>query len=467
MKLQKPKPSTGGLNMAAKLRMASLSLVAAMAMGTLAACGSDNDKTPSSASSGGASPSATGSASPAPNKEPVKLTFATMANGDAEANAFKEIFASFEKETGNKVDFQILPDVNQYENIIKTRFATQDAPDIFYFFAGPNEYVTMQAEKNLVDMTGESYVGNLTSAVKDFYTVDSKIYGVPWGSYNAMGVLYNKEAYQKNGLSLPKNYAELLANAEKLKAAGVTPFYEAVKTGWPTQIYPLAAFQSFVMPTIGGEEGVQKLVGNTLGFADIPEMKKVFERQYELKTKGYYNKDILAGTYENQQEALATGTAAMAFQADWMLPEISKRFGDKVDNIGFFPLPSDNDEGIVSLYPPKQIFVTKTSPRVEAAKELARFMTKPESLAVWYKYNPGIPVYNGIEAQLFTGQKEVYKYIEEGKGIIQIQLRLPAGIIDFDKITQELVGKGNAQKAVEQMDKNYRLDGKNKKIPGF
>jgi raffinose/stachyose/melibiose transport system substrate-binding protein len=452
-----------------KFKLLALTFVMMLILSVMAACGNNNENKPASSPSATspASQEASPAASSSSPKEPVKLTFTTMANGDSESQAFKEIFASFEKATGNTVDFQILPDVNQYENIIKTRFATQDAPDIFYFFAGPNEYVTMQAEKNLVEMTNEAYVGNLTSAVKDFYTVESKIYGVPWGSFNAMGVLYNKEVYTQQGLTIPSNYGELLANAEQLKTAGITPFYEAVKTGWPTQIFPLAAFQSMVMPTIGGEEGVQKLIANTLRFNEIPEMKHVYELQVELKNKGYYNKDLLAGTYENQQEALANGTAGMVFQADWMLPEVAKRFPDKVNNIGFFPLPSETDEGTVSLYPPKQIFVTKTSPRVEAAKELANFMTTPESLAIWYKYNPGIPVYNGVETTLLPGQEDIYKYIQAGKGIVQIQLRLPAGIIDFDKITQELVGKGNAQKAVDQMDKNYRQDGKNKKIAGF
>ncbi|MDG0790934.1 extracellular solute-binding protein [Cohnella ginsengisoli] len=454
-----------------------LILTAAMMMTALSACGgsnNDSSSSPSSAASGSESASASApaaSSQAAPSEtakpDPVTLTFTTMANGDAEAQAFKEIFENFEKATGNKVDLQILPDVAQYENIIKTRFATQDAPDIFYFFAGPNEYHNMQAEKNLVEMTSESYVGNLTSAVKDFYTVDGKIYGVPWGTFNAMGVLYNKKVYEANGLSIPKTYAELLGNAEKLKNAGITPFYEAVKTGWPTQIFPLAAFQTFVLPTIGGQDGIQQLKENKLRLKDIPELKKVFERQYDLKKKGYYNKDLLAGTYENQQEALATGTAAMAFQADWMLPEISKRFADKVNDIGFFPLPSDTDEGTVSLYPPKQIFVTKTSPRAEAATELARFMTTSESLAIWHKHNPGIPVYNGVEATLFPAQDDIYKYIQAGKGIVQIQLQLQAGFFDFDKITQELVAKGDADKAVNQMDKNYLQDGKNKKIPGF
>jgi len=113
------------------------------------------------------------------SKGPVKLTFTTLGNGDPEAKAFDEIFAGFAKQSGNTVTQQILPDVNEYENIIKTRFATNDAPDIFYFFTGPNEYITLQAEKNLVDFSKEDFVKNLSTAVRDFYTVNGKIYGIP------------------------------------------------------------------------------------------------------------------------------------------------------------------------------------------------------------------------------------------------------------------------------------------------
>ncbi|WP_246079716.1 ABC transporter substrate-binding protein [Paenibacillus piri] len=400
-------------------------------------------------------------------KEPVTIKFVTLGSGGTEPAAFKELFEQYEKASGNKVDLQILPDVSLYENMIKTRFATNDAPDMFYFFAGPNVNITLQAEKNLMEMTNEDYVKRLTPAVKDFYTVNGKMYGIPWGIYNAMGVLYNKKVFTDLGLSVPQNYQELLAAAEKIKGAGITPFYEAVKTGWPTQVFPLASFQSFVLPTIGGMEGVKKLKENTMRFTDIPELKKVFERHYELKTKGYFNSDLLSGTYENQQEALTTGKAAMVFQADWMMPIIAQRFPDKVKDIGFFPLPSDKGPGTISLYPPKQLLVTKTSKNADAAMDLTRFLTKPESFKIWYKHNPGIPVYNGIETTLVPAQQDIYKYINDGNGIIQIQLQLNAGVFDFDKITQELLIKGDADKAVKSMDENYRQDGKNKKIPGF
>ena len=399
---------------------------------------------------------------------PVKLTFTTLGNGDPEAKAFDEIFANYNKQSGNTVTQQILPDVNEYENIIKTRFATNDPPDIFYFFTGPNEYTTLQADKNLVDFSKEDLLKNLSTAVRGFYTVGGKIYGIPWGTYNAMGVMYNKDVFAKVGVQPPKNYADFLDICEKIKKAGIIPIYEAGKTGWPVQIFSLAGFQTFVLPAIGGADGVTKLGANQLRIKDIPAIKDVFQREYALKTKGYYNKDLAAGTYELQQDAIATGKAAMAFQADWMLPSIAAKYPDAVDKIGFFSLPSDNDPGLPSLYPPKQIMVSSKGKHVDAALALLRFMTTADSLQVWYAHNPGIPVYTNVQTKLFAGQQDIYNLIKAGAGAINVQLLLPSGYVpDYDKVTQAFIMNGDADKTVQQMDSSYVQQGKDKKIPGF
>lgn len=215
-------------------------------------------------------------------------------------------------------------------------------------------------------------------------------------------------------------------------------------------------------------DGVNKLGENKLRISEIPAIRDVFMRQFALKTKGYYNRNLLAGTYEMQQEALAGGTAAMAFQADWMLPEIARKFPDAVDSIGFFPLPSDTDEGIASLYPPKQIFVSKKGPNAKSALSLARYMTRTDSLNIWYKWNPGIPVYATATSKLFAGQEDINGYVKAGKGIVQIQLLTTATYVpDYDKICQEFLISGDADRAVRIMDERYRQNGKSKQLPGF
>ena len=430
----------GGATVRRRFTMFFLSVVAAGAVLMLAACGSG----------------------------PVKITFTTLGNGDPEAKAFDAIFAAYAKKSGNSVQQQILPDVNEYENIIKTRFATNDPPDIFYFFTGPNEYTTLQATKNLMDFSKEEFLKNLSTAVRDFYTVDGKIYGIPWGTYNAMGVLYNKDVFAKVGVQPPKNYADFLAICDKIKKAGITPIYDAGKTGWPVQIFSLAGFQTFVLPTIGGADGVNKLGSNQLRITDIPAIKDVFKRQYELKTKGYLNKDFAAGTYDLQQEELATGKAAMAFQADWMLPSIAAKYPDAVDKIGFFSLPSDTDAGLPSLYPPKQIMISRNGKHPTVALDLLRFMTTADSLQMWYAGNPGIPVYTNVQTKLFAAQQDIFDLIKAGKGAINIQLLLPSGYVpDYDKVTQQFMMTGDVDKTVQGMDTAYEQQGKDKKIPGF
>jgi len=400
-------------------------------------------------------------------RESAKITFLTLGDGSA-MQAFRDIFASFTRESGNTVELQSLPSISDYERIVRTRFAADDPPEIFWFFAGPNENLTLDAARNLVELSREKFVGTLTRTIRDFYTVDGRMYGIPWGSFNAMGVFYNKDIFRGLHLQPPKIWSDFLALCEKVKQSGVTPIYEAARTAWPVQIFSLAGFQAFVLPTINGMEGVRKLRENKLRITEIPAIRDVFMRQFALKTSGYYNRDLIAGTYEMQLQALATGTAAMVFQADWILQDIARNFPDAVDRIGFFPLPADTGDSSPSLYPPKQIFISRRGPHVKAALTLARFMTSADSLAVWYRFNPGIPAYTNVHSALYSGQREINDFVTAGKGTIQIQLLTAATYVPgYDKICQEFLISGNVDRTIRLMDERYRADGLAKHLPGF
>ncbi|MDF2985669.1 MAG: carbohydrate transporter substrate-binding protein [Eubacterium sp.] len=444
----------------------AVTLSASMMLSVAACGGSGSESSSSAGTSGAATGTESAASSSAEKKAGGEITFTAINGGDNEVAAFNEIIESFQKQSDVKVKLEEFPSSNDYENIIKTRFATNDPPDIFYFWSGANQYRNMKADSQLVDVTNEPFVNDLTDAIKSYQTVDGKIYGVPWGTYNALGVMYNKTVFTKLNLSLPKNYSDFLNICKTIKDAGITPIFEAAGTVWPTQIYTLSAFQSSILPTIGGDEGVDKLKKNQLQLKDIPALKDTFTKYYELNKLGYMNKDLASATYEQQQKALAEGTAAMAFQADWILPDINTKY-KKADDLGYFPLPSENDEGVASLYPPKQIFISKNSKNVEGALEFMRFMTTTEGLNIWYKHNPGIPVYKSATSSQYAPQKDIMNYINANKGAVQIQLRVDAGFVDFDKICQELIMKGDAAKAVKTLNDGYIKDGKNKQLEGF
>ncbi len=67
-----------------------------------------------------------------------------------------------------------------------------------------------------------------------------KFYGVPFGTAFGGGVLYNKPIFDKLGLSVPKTWAEFMANNKKIKAAGVPPVIQSYKDTWTSQLFVLA-----------------------------------------------------------------------------------------------------------------------------------------------------------------------------------------------------------------------------------
>ena len=50
---------------------------------------------------------------------------------------------------------------------------------------------------------------------------------------NIEGLFYNKKIFAQHGITVPTTFTQLLADAAKLKAAGVLPFSASGVSGWP------------------------------------------------------------------------------------------------------------------------------------------------------------------------------------------------------------------------------------------
>ena len=302
----------------------------------------------------------------------------------------------------------------------------------------------------------------------DFQTLDDKIYGIPWGSTGSMGVYYNKAIFKALGVGLPNNWAEFVNILKAAKAAGYIPLYDAVKTGWPLQVFSLSGWTSFVDPAIG-DAGVRRLEKNELRLNAIPALADLLKRQYDLMKAGYTQDNVLSGTYEEQQELFGQGKVAMVTQIPAMLSALEMKFGKQfvVDNVGWFPMPSDKDKGVAMLSPAGQILVPRLTRNVKEAVELVRFMTEKANVDLLYKVAPGIPVYTEAASTLYPAQADVLAYVKAGKAKINVQNRLSSSFTDYPKILQALYIDGKVQPALDLLDENYRKTGKARALPGF
>ncbi|MDQ0898444.1 MULTISPECIES: ABC transporter substrate-binding protein [unclassified Paenibacillus] len=405
--------------------------------------------------------------SAAPTKDPVTVTF--VIPNTVDAVPFNKIFEAYQKQTGNKVELQALPG-GDFDNMMKTRFSTGDFPDLFLMQPGTKQNVKLRAEETLHEWSADTAVWDrIIPSMKEFQTTpDKKIYGVPFGATGMMGVYYNKDVFGKVGVQPPKNYADLIETAKKIKASGVTPFYEGVKDGWPAQIFYLTGWVSGVDPAIG-DEGVQKLEKNQLGLADIPQVKDLFAKQKELKDLGLYQDNLMAGTYDEMQSKMGDGKVAMVFMLDGIIPQLEKKFSKDFvkDHIGFFPFPAANDAGTALITPPNQLMVPEKAKHSKEAIDLIKFMVTPDMVNLYYQTAPGIPIFKDAKSELYPVQQTVKGLIDTGKAKINVQNRLTPTFADFQKTLQNFFINGNVDAAVKEFDANYKKDGKSKRLAGF
>jgi len=396
------------------------------------------------------------------------VTLTMVVQNTTNTAAYEAIFAAFKAKTGNSVEIQALPAGEEYGRLMQTRFATKDYPDLFEMDPGTKQYIKFRADETLYDWTNDPIIGRIAASTVDFQTLDAKIYGIPWGSTGSYGVYYNKAVFKALGKTVPNNWADFVAIAKAAKTAGYIPLYEAVKTGWPLQVFSLAGWTTFVDPAIG-DAGVRKLEKNELRLNAIPAFADVLKRQYDLMKAGYTQDNVLSGTYEEQQELFGQGKIAMVTEIPAFMSAIEQKFGKQfvVDNIGWFPLPSDKDKGIAMLSPAGQILVPRLTKNYKVAVDLVRFMTEKANVDTLYKVLPGIPVYSEATSSLYPAQADVLAFVKAGKAKINIQNRLSSSFIDYPKILQALFIDGNVTAALNQLDENYRKTGQARALPGF
>jgi multiple sugar transport system substrate-binding protein len=205
---------------------------------------------------------------------------------------------------------------DQYQAFIQTGLQSGDAPGLFTWWNGTklNEIVQTGQIAPLDDLWRQKIAsGEYDAASAEPFKVGGKIYGVPDG-LNRWVVLYNKKMFAQVGIEAPPaSWQELMADCDKLKKAGITPFNATIQEGWRGFIW----FEELMIRT--DPDAYAKLNAGKLKYTDAP-VQKVFKIWGELYAKGYFTDPA------SQEEPLdfARGKAAMYLIGDWAVNLVAK-----------------------------------------------------------------------------------------------------------------------------------------------
>jgi len=234
-----------------------------------------------------------------------------------------------------------------------------------------------------------------TGLVPDFYytanwAVDDQHYALPFG-VNVEGVVYNKEAFAKAGVTVPKTWTEFLANAHKLKEAGITPMVTNLASAWPLGVY-----EGLGVAISGRPDFLDSTVKDPAPFAADKPLGKSFNVLHTLISEGLVEEDLTGDHWEDSKGWMASGKAAMWFLGNWSINQIISEGSAKAgvaanaDNIGYFPLPyDDSGKYNVNSGPDYGMSVSVNSKNPVTAKAWVDFLLTKSNISQIAGFIPG------------------------------------------------------------------------------
>ncbi|ASY64923.1 N-Acetyl-D-glucosamine ABC transport system, sugar-binding protein [Sinorhizobium sojae CCBAU 05684] len=239
-------------------------------------------------------------------------------------------------------------------------------------------------KKHLADLTGLAGMENFSDVAKSAWTTDdgTTTFCVPMASV-IHGFIYNKDAFDQLGLSVPTTEAEFFAVLDKLKEDGThIPMAMGTKDLWEAATM---GYQNIGPNYWKGEEGRLALIKGEQKLTDEPWVEPY---RVLAKWKDYLGDGFEAQTYPDSQNLFTLGRAAIYPAGSW---EIAGFNAQAEFEMGAFPPPVKNagDTCYISDHNDIGIGLNAKSPNAEAAKTFLTWVASPEFADIYANALPG------------------------------------------------------------------------------
>ncbi|TDG00799.1 ABC transporter substrate-binding protein [Paenibacillus piri] len=372
----------------------------------------------------------------------VKLEF--LSNKANEVDVMNKIIQKF-REKNQNIDIEVNAPPNMLK-VLAMRIANNDAPPFFTVYPSAPSMRQPAKDGYYADLTGDpALFNNISPSFVDFSKTFNKNYAVPY-ALEGYGVTYNMDMFKELGLEVPKTYDELIQTAEKIRAAGKTPFL------FPDKDYAIirqttAAFLGLYIPNV--TQYFDDVINGKQHIADNQEVRKVAQRILDLRKYG--QKDLLGTSADNVVRDMAAGKGAMFFHGMWQGPAVKKANPDM--NVGIFPFPADKAEDTkVAMQVGTAIALPKDGKNAAEAKKFMEYFSSTEVAQAYSDETGMISVVKGVKHNNkinqtlaeYTQANKIYRAADSPW--------TPAMQDDFGKATQELIGGGSLDAYMKKLE---------------
>ena len=303
-------------------------------------------------------------------------------DGNAETVAAMEALTAAYTAAHPDVTFELenRPGGAEGDNLVKTRLATGEAGDIMQYNSG-SLFQALKPVEQLADLTAIAGQANVIDSFKSVVTAsDGTVRGVPFGPAMGGGIYYNKKIYAELGLSVPKSWAEFMANNEKIKAAGKVAVAQTYGDTWTSQLFVLADFYNVqaAEPNFAAD-----YTANKAKYATSPAAMAGFQYLEDVFKGGYLNEDFGVAKFDDGVRMVATGEAAHYPMLTFALGNIKQNFPENLEDVGFMAQPGpDAAKNGLTVWMPAGLYIPAASENQDAAKDFLSFVASVEGCQI-------------------------------------------------------------------------------------
>ncbi len=300
-------------------KLLALTVVCALLVGVLAACGGTPASTPTPAEP--AQPDAPAPAQPdAPAGEQVEITVWDIWPTGLDNNStawIDTVIPEFEAEHPNiKVNRE-----STENEAYKTKFAAAQAantlPDVFFGWgpASARELANAGMLLELDSYLDDEYMSTVQPGSLDNFTFGGKTYGLTMTNW-AAALYCNTEMFDANNVEIPTTYEGLLSAIDAFKAAGIVPIALPAADPWT-----IAFFQHIMAIRYTGAANVNAMLNGEKSFDD-PGIIQSAQALLDLVAAGAFDPNAMASNEADVTTRFKMGEFPMYYLGDWLVSGI-------------------------------------------------------------------------------------------------------------------------------------------------
>lgn len=347
---------------------------------------------------------------------------------------------------------------DQVQTSVRTQLGAGNAPDVHVVYPGSGSAMSMAEIARaglLADLDEQTWTRSIPSSLDGAFRVDGKTYLYSAGS-SVIGAIYNRSAFARAGVEIPRTWSELIASCAAFRRAGIVPIALGAQTPWVTQLITYALVPSTVYARDARFDD-QQLAGER-SFSDSG-WRDAMDRYLELQREGCFNDNPNGTTFEQQTSMVGTGRAAMAVQVSAVLAGFRDAAGANRDDISMFPFPGAEDPA--DNWIPAGVVVglgVSVRGNTEGGKRFIAYLGEPENMNRWASAVAAIPLVRDDSTRIDPALESFLPYIDDSKAVPFMDQRWPNAEVQpthFAVIQELLAGKTDVAEALQKMDDAY------------